>query len=85
MRKQSDATKLRHLKREMKTLREKMTVMSVELLKRRLVGEQMANVCFNLGQANGAIRKLGPYCERAADTMWALRKEWDDIQTVRGL
>lgn len=84
-RQQSDATKLRHAKREMKELRAKVAGIGYELLKRRLAGAQMANVCFNLGQVNGAIRKFGPVCERAADTMWQLRQEWDEIQRVKGI
>jgi hypothetical protein len=51
-----------------------------EIAELRHVGAQMANVCFNLGQANATIRKLGPECQRAADAMWELRREWDAIK-----
>lgn len=51
-----------------------------EIAELRRVGAQMANVCFNLGQEHGAIRKLSPECDQAADCMWDLRRQWDAIK-----
>lgn len=75
-RKQSDATKLRHARTEVKNLRMLNEAMATELLERRRVGGMMSNLCFNLAQDS----RLD---ERYRKSMDECRKEWDAILRVK--
>lgn len=67
-RKQSDATKLRHAKRELGILRQQVSALAAK----SLIGQQMSNVMFNLAQReNYAL--TGDDREMMGD----LRRQWD--------
>lgn len=56
-----------------------------EIGRLRRVGQQMANLCFNLGQPNSRVlRGMGEEASRVADNMWELAREWDRIRSKEG-
>lgn len=76
MRKPSDATKLRQLKHEMKLTDEFNAQLIEELGKRRMWGQMMSNLCFNLAQNDH-------YDPTHRQSMKDCRENWDKITTVR--
>jgi len=54
MKKPSVETQLRTVKRELKYARESISPIITELQERRRIGDQMSNICFNLGSENSA-------------------------------
>ena len=75
MRKQSDATKLRHARREEKTLRGLYSDAWVELTKRRHVGDFMSNILYNLKQDSTIPERYRTQFEE-------MQKAWDGIKRL---
>jgi hypothetical protein len=73
MRKPSDATKLRHAKREIGELKRAVSALSQEIALLRSVGGGMSNICFNLSQDKNIE-------ERHRESMNRCRIEWDAIR-----
>ena len=81
MRKPSLETQLRTTKRELKYARESISPIIMELQERRRIGEQMSNICFNLGQENSTEgSKLASTTQQC---MRDMRQNWDAIKRTR--
>ena len=76
MRAQSDATKLRQVKRELSKEREFNHLLLAELSLRRQWGRMMANLCFNLAQNES-------YDPAHRQSMIDCRVGWDAIKTAK--
>jgi hypothetical protein len=75
MREQSDATKLRIIKSDLKRARELNQRLMRELLERRKWGQMMSNLCFNLAQNE-------KYDATHRQSMKDCRENWDKIPSA---
>lgn len=74
MRNPSDATKLRHVKTQLRNAEFNYRGIKAELAERRKWGQMMSNICFNLSQNEA-------YDAMARQTMKDCRENWDRIPT----
>lgn len=74
-RKQSDATKLRHARSQIRNCQNVIDALRMELARRRLCGGRMANICFNGAQAESV-----PVDYR--QSMRSRGRGWDAIKRV---
>ena len=75
-RKQSDATKLRHARRELRAVKDTLNLLSGEVRRRRHVGGQASDILFNIGQHEKGYAVSPDTCA----TMRDVQKRWDAIQ-----
>ena len=81
MKKPSVETQLRTAKRELKYARESISPIIKELQERRRIGDQMSNICFNLGSVNNTEgSKLASTTQQC---MRDMRQNWDAIKRTR--
>jgi len=74
MQKQSDSTKLRHLKVQLRNAEYAHQSLKEELIERRKWGQMMSNLCYNLSQFEA-------YDAAHRQTMKDCRENWDKIKT----
>lgn len=78
MRKRSPATELRYAKVEIGSLKTRLNTIAEELKQRRLVGQMMSNICYNLAQNEA-------YDAQHRQSMKDCREAWDKIASARGV
>ena len=78
MRKPSAETQLRRTRRELNELKQIRDALILELDARSRIGQQMSNVCYNLGHENSTEgQKLGAHVQIL---LRGLRENWDAIR-----
>ena len=75
MREQSDGTKLRHVKTQLRNEQYANRWIRAELVERRWWGQMMSNLCFNLAQNEA-------YDPTHRQSMKDCRENWDKSKTV---